>query len=152
VARIAKQVVDNGGTVQAGGHGQLAGIDTHWEMWSFVQGGMTPIEALRSGTLSGAEYLGLDDDLGSIETGKLADLVVCRADADPTKQIRDSEKIEYVIANGDVYEANRMNRFGSSSPRPPFYWEDGSSGISAVMTESESVGCSCHRGRNCLTQ
>ena len=152
VARIAKQVVDDGGTVQAGGHGQLAGIDTHWEMWSFVQGGMTPMEALRCGTLSGAEYLGLDDDLGSIEAGKLADLVVCRADADPTEKIRDSEKIQYVVANGEVYEANRMNRFGSPSPRPPFYWEDGSSGISSAIAETETVGCSCHRGRNCLTQ
>ncbi len=42
VAEIAKQVVEEGGMVQTGGHGQLNGIDTHWEMWSFVLGGMSP--------------------------------------------------------------------------------------------------------------
>ncbi len=151
VARIAKQVVDDGGLVQTGGHGQMAGLGTHWEMWSFVQGGMTPMESLRCGTINGAKYLGLDGDLGSIEPGKLADLVVCQIDADPTKEIRDSEKLQYVIANGEVYEANRMNRFGSPSPRPPFYWEDGSTGIFAPATVSDSVGCSCHRGQSCLT-
>ncbi len=151
VARIAKHVVDDGGLVQTGGHGQMAGLGTHWEMWSFVQGGMTPMQSLRCGTLNGAKYLGLDGDIGSIEPGKLADLVVCQIDADPTQEIRDSEKLQYVIANGEVYEANRMNRFGSPSPRPPFYWEDGSTGIFAPATVSDSIGCSCHRGQNCLT-
>lgn len=145
VAEIAKQVVDDGGLVQAGGHGQLSGICTHWEMWSFVQGGMTPMEALRSGTLHGAKYLGLDGDLGSIETGKLADLIMIKKGADPTENIRDSEKIQLVIANGNVYETNRMNRFGARAPREPFYWEGNPSGISINVTGTLGVGCSCHR-------
>lgn len=146
VAEIARQVVEQGGLVQAGGHGQLPGICTHWEMWSFVQGGMTPMQALTCGTLNGAIYLGLDDDLGSIQPGKLADIVVLRKGADPIKRIRDSEKIQYVIANGNVFEADRMNRLGDDAPRKPFFWEH-NAGAGILATASEAVGCSCHRGR-----
>ena len=150
VAGIAKQVVDQGGLVQAGGHGQLPGLCTHCEMWSFVQGGMTPEQALRCGTLLGAKYLGLDADLGSIRQGKLADLIVIQEGADPLKNIRDSEKIQFVIANGSVYEANRMNRLGSGQPRPQFYWQlpgGNAAGISGSAAFGHGVGCSCHRGR-----
>ena len=61
-AGIAKAIVDVGGRVQIGAHGQLAGLAAHWELWMFEQGGMTPHEALRSATLSGAYYVGLDGD------------------------------------------------------------------------------------------
>lgn len=146
VARIAQQVVADGGLVQAGGHGQLPGICTHWEMWSFVQGGMTPVQALQCGTRNGAKYLGLDNDLGSIEKGKLADILVMRPDADPTIEIRDSEKIALVIANGEVFDANRMNKRGDNAPRPDFYWQrDG--GTSVLVENCDAVGCSCHRSR-----
>jgi hypothetical protein len=148
VAEIAKQVVEQGGLVQAGGHGQLSGICTHWELWSFVQGGMTPMQALTCGTINGAKYLGLDGDLGSIAPGKLADLIIYQKGADPTKQIRDTEKIQYVIANGETYEANRMNRFGSRAPRPPFYWQGQESGMTLQSNLMDhGVGCSCFRSR-----
>ena len=147
VAEIAAQVVNDGGLVQAGGHGQLNGVCTHWELWSFVQGGMTPLQALTCGTINGAKYIGLDGDLGSIEVGKLADIVVYQEGADPTERIRDSEKIQHVIANGEIYEANRMNRFGSRQPRMPFYWDGSESGMTFTTGPAHGVGCSCLRGR-----
>jgi len=68
------------------------------------QGGMTAMEALRAATIAGARYLGLDAQLGSIEPGKLADLVVL--DANPLENIRNSEKIRMVMKNGMLYNEN----------------------------------------------
>ena len=113
-------------------------------MWSFVQGGMTPLEALRCGTLNGAKYLGLDGDLGSLAPGKLADLVVLERGADPTKEIRHSERIELVIANGRLFDARRMNELGQPSPRSPFYWEQPSHG-GIGQSPPHIPGCGCHR-------
>ncbi len=144
VAQIAANLVSEGGMVQAGGHGQLNGICTHWELWSFVQGGMSPMESLRCGTLFGAKYLGLDGDIGSLEEGKLADIIVIENGADPTKNIRDTEKIEYTIANGRIFKARRMNELGSDAPRAPFYWsQPGYGGVSVTFPRSTS--CSCQR-------
>jgi len=148
VAEIAKQVVEQGGLVQAGGHGQLSGVCTHWELWSFVQGGMTPMQALTCGTINGAKYLGLDGDLGSIAPGKLADLIIYQKGADPTSEIRDTEKIQLVVSNGEIFEANRMNRYGSREPRAPFYWQGQESGMTLQSNLLEhGIGCSCLRSR-----
>ncbi len=76
ITKGAKQIIDAGGMVQLGAHGQIQGIGAHWELWMLQQGGMTNMEALRAGTIDGARYLGMDGDIGSIEKGKLADLVV----------------------------------------------------------------------------
>ncbi len=140
VAEIAKQVVDDGGLVQAGGHGQLNGICTHWELWSFVQGGMTPMQALRSGTLHGAKYLGLDNDIGSLQTGKLADILVMEPGADPTKAIRDSQKIAYTIVNGRIFEAATMKEVGGDAA-PTFFWELSGQGVSFPLIGMPGCGC-----------
>jgi hypothetical protein len=142
VAQIAKQSYDQGGLVQAGGHGQLNGIDTHWEIWSLVQGGMTPSEALECGTLHGARYLGLDGDLGSIEAGKLADLIVIESGSDPRENIRHSENIEYVVANGRVFEAATMNEIGNAEQeRQPFFWEKDNAGVGQLAAPPEAAFC-----------
>ncbi len=140
VAEIAKQVVDDGGMVQLGGHGQLNGICTHWELWSFVQGGMTPMQALTSGTLHGAKYLGLDKDLGSLEVGKLADMLVMEPEADPTLDIRDSQKIQYTISNGRMFEAATMNEVGGEAG-PDFFWEAEGQGVSFPIPGMPGCGC-----------
>ena len=142
VAEIAKQRVDDGGLVQAGGHGQLNGICTHWELWSFVQGGMSPMQSLRSGTLHGARYLGLDGDIGSLEVGKLADILVIESGADPTQKIRDSQKIQYTIANGRIFEAATMNEVGGQDA-PEFFWDLSGQGLSFPLIGLP--GCSCRQ-------
>lgn len=100
----AKKIVDAGGQVHLGAHGQLQGLGVHWELWMLVQGGMTPLEALRAATLAGARYLGMADALGSIEPGKLADLVVL--DANPLENIQNSERVSMVMKNGVLYNDN----------------------------------------------
>jgi imidazolonepropionase-like amidohydrolase len=97
-AGICKKLIDAGGKVQLGAHGQLAGLAAHWELWMLAQGGMTPHEALRCGTLFGAQYLGMDKDLGSIEAGKLADMIVL--EKNPLTDIRDTDSIKYTMLNG----------------------------------------------------
>jgi imidazolonepropionase-like amidohydrolase len=123
VSQQAKKLVDRGGTVQIGAHGQLQGLGAHWETWMLAQGGMTPHEALRSATLHGAVYLGLDGDLGSLEEGKLADLVVL--DANPLDDIQNSDDISYVMVNGRIFDARTMNQVGNHAQvRAPFWWEN----------------------------
>ncbi len=122
VATSAKDLMDRGVTVQVGAHGQLQGLGAHWELWMFAQGGMTPHEALRSATLHGAQYLGLDGDLGSLEVGKLADLIVLNEN--PLEDIYHTENIHAVMVNGRLYDAATMNEVGNHPrERAPFYWE-----------------------------
>lgn len=92
----------------------------HWELWMFVQGGMTPMEALRAATLWGAEYIGLGQDLGSIEPGKLADLVVL--DANPLDDIKNSERIHMVMKNGFLYDDDLNELWPEEKPVAPLRW------------------------------
>jgi adenine deaminase len=108
--------------VQLGAHGQLQGLGAHWELWMLQQGGMTNMEALRCATLNGARYLGLDHDLGSLEPGKLADLIVI--DANPLDDIHNSERISYTMINGRIYNSRTMDEVGNHpKKRAQFYWE-----------------------------
>ena len=111
VAKAVRQIADGGTKVNLGAHGQIQGLGAHWELWMLVQGGMTPLQAIRSATLNGAAYLGMDKEIGSLETGKLADLIVM--DANPLNDIRNSEKIKYVVINGRIYDSLSMNEIGS---------------------------------------
>ena len=127
LAEAAKALSDRGVDVHLGAHGQLQGLGAQWELWMLGQGGMSPLEAIRSATLEGAEYLGLDQDLGSIEPGKLADLLVI--DGDVVRDLRQSENIRYTVANGRVYDAATMDQvWPARVPRPRFWFEqDGAS-------------------------
>ncbi len=122
IARIARQLADAGVSVQLGAHGEREGLGAHWELWMLVQGGMTPHQALKCGTWNGARYLGLDADLGSLEPGKLADLIVI--DGNPLTDIRQSEKVLYTVVNGRLYDAATMNEAGNHpAARAKYYWE-----------------------------
>lgn len=88
----------------------------------FVQGGMTPLQAIRSATLHPAEYLGLDGDVGSLEPGKLADMVVL--DSNPLADIRNTEHIRYVMLNGRLYDARTLDQLGNHPAKhAPFFWQ-----------------------------
>jgi imidazolonepropionase-like amidohydrolase/Tol biopolymer transport system component len=122
IARLCKQLSDAGVMINLGAHGQREGLGMHWELWMLVQGGMTPLEALRTGTLNSARYLGLDGDMGSLEPGKLADLVVIAGN--PLDDIRVSEKVRYTMINGRLFDAATMHQIGNHpEKRKPFYWE-----------------------------
>ena len=122
VAKVAKQLQDLGIKVNAGGHGQREGLAMHWEMWMMAQGGMTPMQALRTATLAPAKTLGLDNQLGSLKVGKLADMIVVNGDV--SEDIRLSDRVTYTMINGRLYDANTMNEIGHyNNKRQPFYFE-----------------------------
>lgn len=121
-AREVHKLAKRGVKVSIGAHGQQAGVGSHWELWSFVRGGMTPVESLRAGTIESARSLGMDRDIGSLEVGKLADLVVLSAD--PSQDIRNSDKIDRVMLGGRLYDARSMNEVETGSARRlPYWWE-----------------------------
>ena len=121
-AATAKQLADRGVSVTIGAHGQREGLASHWEIWGFAQGGMSPVEALRSATIVPAEKLGFDQDIGSLEVGKLADLVVL--DANPLQDIYQSDKVNMVMLNGRLYEAATLNETVTGGRKTQaFYWQ-----------------------------
>lgn len=132
-AREAAKLARLGVPVSIGAHGQEPGIAAHWELWSFVRGGMTPVEALRAGTIESARSLGYDADIGSLEVGKLADLVVL--DADPTIDIRNSDTVSKVMINGRLYDAATLNEeISGTRKRPAYYWEKDGGSAGAATT------------------
>ena len=96
----------------------MQGLGPHWEMWTFVQAGMTPLEAIRVATLNPARTLGLDQDLGSLEAGKLADFVIL--DKNPLEDIHNSESVALVVKNGVAArpEDLALPRTSAARPRP----------------------------------
>jgi hypothetical protein len=125
-SRLGQQVaavVHAGGRAALGSHGQMQGLGAHWETWNLGSGGLTPHETLRVVTLFGAEAIGLQQDLGSLEAGKLADLLVL--DRNPLDNIRNTNSIRYVMKNGELYEGDTLNQLWPTQkalPKP--FWAD----------------------------
>ena len=112
-AEAAAQIQRAGGLLGVGGHGELQGLGYHWEMWAYAMGGMSPIEILRAATIDGANILGAPDDLGSLEVGKLADLVILNEN--PLEDIRRTESIDKVVQNGKVFSADTLDEIWPQS-------------------------------------
>ncbi|MEJ7758273.1 MAG: amidohydrolase family protein [Gemmatimonadaceae bacterium] len=123
VSKAAKALSDRGVVVTTGAHGQLDGLGEHWETWMMAMGGMSNHEALRAATLNGARALGLDGDIGSLESGKLADMLIL--DASPLTDIKNTATIRYVVVNGRIFDASNMAQIGNhASPAPKPTWRE----------------------------
>jgi len=122
VARSTKKLDDAGVVINAGSHGEVPGLSQHWEMQLLTEGGMGNARALRTGTINVAQTLGIDDQIGSIEVGKLADLIIL--DKNPLDDIRNTNTVRYTMVNGRLYDSATMNEIGNHErARPKFYWE-----------------------------
>jgi len=136
IAQVTKELNDKGVSVQLGAHGQREGLGAHWELWMFGQGGMKPLQALRAATLSGAHYLGLDGDIGSLEEGKLADLLVL--EKNPLEDLRHSTSIQYTMVGGRLFEAMTLNEVGGRQRKqePLFFQREGQDAWGPTTTHS----------------
>jgi Tol biopolymer transport system component/imidazolonepropionase-like amidohydrolase len=124
IARGVADVVHAGGRAGLGSHGQFQGLGAHWEIWNLQSGGLTPHETLHVATAFGAEALGLQKDLGSIQGGKLADLLVL--DRNPLLDIHNTLAIKYVMKNGELFEADTLDRIWPTAKKlDRQYWWDG---------------------------
>jgi Tol biopolymer transport system component len=120
-AQMAK-LTRAGGLVGVGSHGQLQGLGYHWEMWMLASGGMTPLEVLRCATLNGSKIVGRPQDLGSIEAGKLADLIIL--DKSPLDDIHNTNTIHWVMKNGELFEGDTLDQVWPEQKKlePLYFW------------------------------
>ena len=135
LAESAAKIMRAGGRVGVGAHGQLQGLGYHWELWALHSGGFTEVEALRAATIMGAEIIGVGQDLGSLEEGKLADLVVL--DANPLDDIRNTDTVRYVMKNGEIFEGETLDRIWPSRVEfPDLWWWEEEERLDAMLSRS----------------
>jgi Tol biopolymer transport system component len=123
VARDAAELQRWGVNVALGAHGQLQGLGPHWELEALGgPGAMSADRALYAATMGGARHLGLDQDIGSLREGKLADLFVVAGD--PLEDLEAARNVDYVMKDGILYDAHTMNRISpDAAPRKKMIWE-----------------------------
>jgi imidazolonepropionase-like amidohydrolase len=103
-----------------GSHGEDPGAGAHWEVWALQMGGLSNLEALQTATITAAEALGMQKDLGSIEVGKIADLIIL--DKDPLADIHNTTSIKYVMKAGVLYESETLDTLWPEKKKGPASW------------------------------
>ena len=139
VSQAAATIVKYGGKVGVGAHHEVQGIGTPWDLILMSGGGMPLHDVLRVGTIWGAVSIGLDKDLGSVEAGKLADLIVL--DGNPLTNIRNILQVRYVMRNGQLFDSATLDEIWPAAkklPRP--WWGDWGPGEKQGKAKSEKEG------------
>jgi Tol biopolymer transport system component len=134
IAQGMADIIAEGGYGAIGGHGEHHGTNAHWEVW-MAASALGPMEALRVASLHGAYFLGAEADLGSLEVGKLADMLIL--EANPLDDIQNTALIRYVVKGGVVYEADTLDEvWPNQTPYGPYYWVDDD----ALRTDVRRIG------------
>ncbi len=120
VAQAMADIIAEGGWGAIGSHGEQHGIAPHWEVWMGASA-LGTMGALEVASLHGARFLGADKDLGSIEVGKIADLMVLNKN--PLDNIRNTIDAQYVMKSGTLYDAMSLDQLWPKAvPFGPKYW------------------------------
>jgi Tol biopolymer transport system component len=120
IAQAMADIIKEGGYGALGSHGEHHGIAPHWEVWMGASA-LGNYGALEVASLHGAKFLGADQDLGSLEVGKLADLMVLNSN--PLTNIRNTLDMKYVMKGGKLYDAMSLDEIWPKAiPFGPYYW------------------------------
>lgn len=118
-SQIDALIRKHGGNVTLGSHGEDQGIGVHNELWALQAGGISNMEALQAATIMGAHGIGIQKDLGSIEVGKIADLIILNSN--PLDDIHNSRDIKCVMKNGILYEADSLREIWPEPREMPLW-------------------------------
>ncbi len=133
-ARNAAGLAEDGVAVTVGGHGEMPGVGTIWETIALQMGGLSPPEALRAATVNGARKLGIESDVGSLDVGKRANLVVLKDD--PTIDVWNLLSVVGVVQDGQWFSAADQSGPFATVQREPRPMGDWNSAADHGMTDA----------------
>jgi len=130
----ALKILRAGGLVGVGSHGNMQGLGYHWEMQALASGGATPHEVLKAATIGSSEVIGRALEIGSLEPGKFADLLIL--DENPLEDIRNTMSLEFVMKNGRLYDAETLDEvWPRQRPLGKSWFQDEGPVASSALTD-----------------